>query len=628
MSQIFSDAFNKNPNAMIIIDPVKDEICYVNLAAEALLKQSNKTLTTLKATQLFRHCIPTLFTFTEEALIKTTAWTRDLHIQFNDDQPIYLEVSAGKISQNSNQRKEFICLTLQSQQEINRRRIKSDAKFLHQNGLEHWKTIEHIFREFEHENKLILEAAGEGIYGVDIHGKTTFINPAAEKILGWKSEELIGKSMHEMIHHSREDGNHYESKNCHIYAAFRDGEVRHVDNEIFWHKNNYPIPVEYTSTPIMDNHQLIGAVVIFRDVSERKLAERKLHEALNEVQSLKKRLELENAYLQEEYREEHHYKEIVGKSLAIRKVIQQIELVAPTDASVLISGESGTGKELIARAIHDSSQHKNRPLIRVNCASIPRELFESEFFGHVKGAFTGAINDRAGRFELANGGTLFLDEVGEIPFELQGKLLRVLQEQQFERVGESKTRSVDVRIIAATNRDLKEEVAKKQFREDLFFRLNVFPIESIPLRERTEDIPLLANHLLKIARKKFVKPNIQLTVGDIQKLIDYQWPGNIRELLNVIERGIILATDSRLELNLPLTNQNYTSLKNDIENTFQIQTKQELSNLDKQNIINALKACRGKIFGQNGAAEALKIKPTTLASRIKKYQINRHQYIN
>src|SRR4029078_3852963 len=230
----------------------------------------------------------------------------------------------------------------------------------------------------------------------------------------------------------------------------------------------------------------------------------------------------------------------------------QVKLVAPTTAAVMIMGESGTGKELIARAIHEASNRRDRPLIRGNCAAIPREWFESEFFGHVKGAFTGAVRDRIGRFELADGGTLFLDEVGEIPLELQGKLLRVLQEGNFERIGEERTRSVDVRVIAATNRNLKQEVARGRFREDLYFRLNVFPVESVPLRERREDIPLLAQHLL-MSESSEVKADLRVSGRDARRLQRYDWPGNVRELQTVIGRASTLAQNGRLRIDLPDT---------------------------------------------------------------------------
>ncbi|MEJ2466892.1 MAG: sigma 54-interacting transcriptional regulator, partial [Candidatus Thiodiazotropha sp.] len=324
---------------------------------------------------------------------------------------------------------------------------------------------------------------------------------------------------------------------------------------------------------------------------------------------------------------EHNYKEIVGRSSAITQVIQKIELVAPTDAAVLITGESGTGKELIARAIHEGSSRHDRPMIRVNCASIPRELFESEFFGHIKGSFSGAISDRAGRFELADGGTLFLDEIGEIPLELQGKLLRVLQEQQFERVGESVTRHVDVRIIAATNRDLRSEVETHHFREDLYFRLNVFPIVSIPLRQRQEDIPILASHFLKLACSKFGKSELQFTQGDMDRMLSYPWPGNIRELINVIERAVILSQHQRLHLDFSINHQNRDSIQPPATQTATIQTEEELRQREVDNIIAALKQCNGRLFGHQGAAQTLKVKPTTLASRIKRLGINRHQYI-
>ena len=325
--------------------------------------------------------------------------------------------------------------------------------------------ISQVFQEFAQQNQLLLNAAGEGIYGVDAEGRATFVNPAAERILGWKADELLGKNIHLAIHHSHTDGSDYCVQDCPIFAAFQDGSVRRVDDEVFWCRDGHAVPVEYTSTPVYDREKLMGAVVIFRDVSERKSAEAKLHstmeelrEALEQVKQLTHKLELENAYLQQEISEGFNSHHIVGGSAVVQQIDYQIKLVAPTVATVLITGESGTGKELIARAIHRASDRNQRPLIRVNCAAIPPELFESEFFGHVRGAFSGAVNARLGRFEVADGGTLFLDEIGELPLALQGKLLRVLQDGEFERVGESITRKVDVRVIAATNRNLKNLV--------------------------------------------------------------------------------------------------------------------------------------------------------------------------
>ena len=274
--------------------------------------------------------------------------------------------------------------------------------------------------------------------------------------------------------------------------------------------------------------------------------------AYEEIAQLKSRLEQENRYLQEEISAEQGFGDLVGKSTALRKVLRELELVAPTDATVLVLGESGTGKELLAREIHKRSARQAKPLIRVNCASIPRELYESEFFGHTKGSFTGAVKDRAGRFEVADGGTLFLDEVGEIPLDLQSKLLRVLQEQQYERVGDERTRQVDVRVIAATNRNLEKEVEVGRFRQDLYYRLNVYPIEMAPLRKRPDDIPLLAAHLSKAVSKKLKCPEPRVQEAEVAKLQRYQWPGNVRELQNVIERAVITSRGTPLRFDLPV----------------------------------------------------------------------------
>jgi DNA-binding NtrC family response regulator len=333
----------------------------------------------------------------------------------------------------------------------------------------------------------------------------------------------------------------------------------------------------------------------------------------------------DRSFLNDELRNKTSFSEIVGESEALRQVLHQVEIVAPNDATVLVLGETGTGKELIARAIHERSRRKGKPLIRVNCTSIPKELFESEFFGHAKGAFTGAIRDRAGRFEIATGGTLFLDEVGEIPIDLQSKLLRVLQEKSYERVGEEKTRWTDVRVVAATNRDLAKEVAAGRFRPDLYYRLNVFPLKVAALRERKEDIPVLATHFVELSAKELGWPKPRLTRAGIETLQNYDWPGNIRELRNVIERAVILAQGGALEFDLPENGFNPTPIERTDVNQPQprILTEPEIRRLERENIFAVLQKTGWKIKGANGAAELLGVKATTLVARIKKLGFKR-----
>jgi transcriptional regulator with GAF, ATPase, and Fis domain len=338
--------------------------------------------------------------------------------------------------------------------------------------------------------------------------------------------------------------------------------------------------------------------------------------AFEEIENLRQRLELENEYLRSEVKE--NFGGFVGESAALRQLLERINLVASVEANVLIQGESGTGKELVARAIHERSKRRDRTLVKVNCASIPRELFESEFFGHVKGAFTGALRDRTGRFEVADGGTLFLDEVGEIPLPLQGKLLRVLQDGEFERVGEERTRRVDVRIIAATNRNLIEETAAGRFRQDLYFRLNVFPLETPTLRSRREDIPVLATHFLKQAAARSNLPLPRLTRSNVQELMDYSWPGNIRELQNVIERAVILGRGGSLHFQLQDSAPGSTAPATRMPTT----QKQWLES-QRAGIKAALAKSGGKIYGKGGAAELLGLRPTTLSSRIAALGIKR-----
>jgi len=351
--------------------------------------------------------------------------------------------------------------------------------------------------------------------------------------------------------------------------------------------------------------------------------------AFEEIERLRNRLELENSYLQEEVREARAFGDIIGQTAVMRHLLRQTERVAPTDASVLILGESGTGKELVARELHRLSHRADHPLIRVNCASVPRELYESEFFGHVKGAFTGAIKDRAGRFEAADGGTLLLDEIGEIPFALQSKFLRVLQEKQYERVGEEKTRTVNVRIIAATNRDLKKEVEAGRFREDLYYRLHVFPLEVPPLRKRKDDIPLLAVHFLRNAAARLHLAVPRFGESHARLLQSYDWPGNVRELQNAVERALILAQNGQLFFDLPgaIPAAAPVAAPNSDGNgngsALRIFTEIELRQREHQNLIAALNKSGWKVHGNGGAAELLGLKPTTLISRVKKLGLKR-----
>ena len=347
--------------------------------------------------------------------------------------------------------------------------------------------------------------------------------------------------------------------------------------------------------------------------------------AFEENDRLRARLELETVYLREEVREAKALGEIVGQSASLRRLQHQIDMVAPTDASVLILGDSGTGKELVAREIHQRSRRSQQPLIRVNCASVPRELYESEFFGHTKGSFTGAIKDRAGRFEAADGGTLFLDEVGEIPLELQSKLLRVLQEKQYERVGEERTRTINVRILAASNRDLKAEVGTGRFRRDLYYRLNVFPIEVPALRQHKEDIPLLAAHFLGQAARRLKVPLPQLTEAHLLQLRNYDWPGNVREMQNLIERALILAQRGSLRFDLP-SGQPVPVPRQDPEATdsqVQILTDADFRLLERANVLAALTHSAWRIHGPGGAAELLRVNPSTLISRMRKLKLEK-----
>jgi formate hydrogenlyase transcriptional activator len=369
---------------------------------------------------------------------------------------------------------------------------------------------------------------------------------------------------------------------------------------------------------------------LLRDVANQVALAIANMKSYEEIASLKARLEKENVYLQEEIRTEHNFEEIVGDSPPLLALLRRVDQVAPTDSTVLIYGETGTGKELIARAIHDRSNRKNRPLVKVNCSAISAGLVESELFGHVKGAFPGAFERRIGRFELADGGTIFLDEVGELPLDTQVKLLRVLQEREFEPVGSNRSVSVDVRIICATNRNLEESIKASTFRSDLYYRLNVFPLHVPPLRERRSDIDQLATFFVSRYARNLGKKITGISEATRQKLLSYSWPGNIRELQNLIERALILSTGPILELESDLTSVPSAPVFSDFQpeapellpyvDRSPLKTLQEV---ERDHILAVLQETHGVIEGSNGAARTLGMHPNTLRHRMEKLGIKR-----
>jgi len=439
--------------------------------------------------------------------------------------------------------------------------------------------------------------------------------------LGYRREEVLGRPVTDF--YSAADRRRFSGSKLH--EAVNRGEFTNVDRQMVT-KDGRVLDIVMSAISHRDDSGKVDRMLVAsKDVTERKQAERHLRATLAENARLREELEQERDYLREEVNVAMNFGRIVGKSPALRKMLKRVEAVAETPATVLLHGESGVGKELVARAIHARSPRAAAPLVKVNCASIPKELFESEFFGHVKGAFTGAHRDRIGRFQLADGGTIFLDEVSEIPLESQAKLLRVLQESEFERVGDDTTRSVDVRVIAATNRDLEQQIVDGKFREDLFYRLSVFPVEVPPLRERGDDVIQLAQEFLDKTCKDFGREPMKLTRGQANKLRSYDWPGNVRELKNVIERAVILSPGNVLRLQASLPEEALTEPVAGIagQPAPDYLTEVEMREFQKNNTIAALKQADWRVSGADGAAELLGIKPTTLADRIKTFGIRK-----
>jgi len=439
--------------------------------------------------------------------------------------------------------------------------------------------------------------------------------------LGYRREEVVGRSITDFF--SVRDSRFYADGR--LQKLISDGDFNNLERQMLAKDGTVLDLVMSAISHRNENGNVDLMLVASKDVTERRRAERDLRRTLSENARLREELERERDYLREEVNVAMNFGRIIGTSPSLRRMLKKVEAVAETPASVLVQGESGVGKELVAHAIHLQSPRADGPLVKVNCASIPKELFESEFFGHVKGAFTGAHRDRIGRFQLAEGGTIFLDEISEIPLELQAKLLRVLQENEFESVGDDVTRSVDVRIIAATNRNLEQLIVDGEFREDLFYRLSVFPVDVPALRERGEDIVQLAQHFLEQTCKDFGRKVLTLTRSQTANLRSYNWPGNVRELKNVIERAVILSTGKVLRLDLSMP-----GLKPDIDGVAdaaiannEVLSEKDMREFQKNNTIKALEQSDWKVSGNGGAAELLGVRPTTLADRVRTYKIKR-----
>ena len=572
----FRKIFTYSNDAIFVIDPAKDKIIDVNPRATDMLGYSREELLSLPITSIHPNEMPELLAFASSVFENGNGWTNELTCMTKSGKTLPAEISASVIDISGTSY--MIALV----RDISER-----------------KRMENALRESENRLSCILESALDSIITFDEELRIILFNAAAENVFRIPPSDAKGQSFDRFLS---------EEFRAMLNEYIRSSTEGSLTKRYMWVPEGFTavraegenFPIEGTVSQVDVGGQKLYTVIL-RDINERKQAEEELQ-----------KLQLENVYLQEEIKSD--FGEIVGKSQAIKKVFQNIERVAGTDATVLLTGETGTGKELFARAIHNLSSRKESVLVTVNCAALPSGLIESELFGHEKGAFTGALSLKIGRFELANGGTILLDEIGDLSLELQAKLLRVLQEGEFERVGGSETLKVDVRVIAATNQNLEKAMEVERFRQDLFYRLNVFPIQIPSLRERKGDIPLLVRYFAMKYGKKLGKEINTIPQKTMEALKAYPWPGNVRELENIIERAIILSRESQLELGDWLPKPGVTPRGSRI---------QTLEELDRKHIMEILELAGWRVSGERGAAKILGLKTTTLEAKMKKLGIQR-----
>jgi len=634
--------FTYSNDAIFIIDPARDRILDVNPRACKMLGYSREELLSTPITAIHPKEMPELLAFAQSVFDQGHGWTSELSCMTKSGEALPAEISASvvKIGDKS-------CL-IALVRDITARKRAQAALQQYSENLE--KVVEERtteLRRSEERQRALLEINNAIIANLNRESLFTAVTQALGKILTFDVAaiclldrekgvfRLFALEMPSLVKHPFDVGTELELKGSHVgWVLEHRKPLLRCDLEI---ERQFPVEKDllaagirsYLAVPLVARGAGFGTLnigrqtpncfsdedgVVLEEVGKQVALAIANMVAYEEIAQLKSQLEQEKLYLQEEIKTEHNFEEFIGQGQNIKKVLRSIETVAPTDASVLVLGETGTGKELVVRAIHNLSPRKDKALVKVNCAALPSGLIESELFGHEKGAFTGALSRRIGRFELAHRGTIFLDEIGDLPLELQAKLLRVLQDGEFERVGGTGSIKVNVRVIAATNRDLERSVQENRFRQDLFYRLNVFPIRIPALRERKEDIPLLVKYFAVKYGKKMGRNIDTVPKKVLDSLTTYTWPGNVRELENVIERSVILSTGSQLELADWLPKQGISSQGNKVPT---------LEELERQHIIEVLEMTGWRVSGERGAATVLDVKSTTLESRMKKLGIVR-----